>query len=124
MNLKEKRQFYKLRSRLALLVLVILCLLAWIRNIYRDRDWLRSENMDLHSSINLNRSTMNKLYHQIDSLTKNIPDTTKLVSKKIKEKKKPESDTTTSKATDVVKKIQDTIQHKILKNEVVSDTTQ
>ncbi len=94
----EKRKINKLRRRNSLLIIIILSLGLWIKNLYDDKSWLRDENSQyFYSNLEKDKQIKN-LYTKIDSLKK-LDLKPEEVEKPKAFKKKVNKDTTSTKDT-------------------------
>lgn len=109
---KERRQIEKLRRRNTFLILIILILSIWIKNVYDDKEWIRSENELFELNIRNKETQTRELYLKIDSLKKiikNISSKPEEKPHKIKKKVKIEAPIDTTKIITIEQKI-DTLQ--------------
>ena len=119
MNIRERKDYNRLRRRSAFLAIIVFCLLVWIKNLFDDKNWYLDENHALFQSNLKKDDVIRKMTKKIDSLqrvvTTPVPQqiTPKHPRKKIITKdtitikdsipllKKPESDST--EKTDSIK---------------------
>lgn len=119
MNIRERKDYNRLRRRSAFLAIMVFCLLVWIKNLFDDKNWYLDENHALFQSNLKKDDQIRKMTKKIDSLQKVliIPVTQQITPKQQRKKiitkdttsikdsiilvKRPESDST--EKTDSIK---------------------
>lgn len=108
MNIRERKDYNRLRRRSVFLGLVCFCLAVWIKNLYEDKNWYLQENRELFFA-NLSKDEMIKKNNiKIDSLQRllNPPIQKEVVypEKKINTNKTIKKDSTFVKDTVIIAK--------------------
>lgn len=104
MNIRERRQFDSLKRKIAFLILLIICLLLWIRNIYNDKSVVVTNNQDLKTLLSQKDSLIQQLIRASKDEEFEEEDVDMIDDEKpIKPKKKESTDTTNSNTKTSVK---------------------
>lgn len=100
MNIRERREFYSLKRKIALLIVIILSLFVWIKNIYDSKTLLKTHNDELKILLSQKDSLIKHFNNQLSESEEYEYDEEPLPEKNPnKPKKKNESDTTSIKTT-------------------------